>query len=139
MDIRKASLAVAFLALQSACGGGSEAPVELTVDADTAAPTSLPYANLTGESFVPAGSNCPPSHEYVVFGTLGPHTISARNATLGLDYPVGDDLWVCNSQDGRVMHWRSNPIDLAPGDNRITVTMRDSQRTSSATVTVTRR
>ena len=123
----------------SACGGGHDSPVELGVDASSTASTPAAVVILTGESFIPAGSSCPNTTDYIRIGSLGPHTITARNETQALDYPGFDDLWVCNSEDGRVMHWRSNPITLALGDNRISVTMRDSQRTSSATVTVTRR
>ena len=128
----------ALALLLAGCGGG-DAPVELVVDAYTTATTSAPFAVLTGESFVPAGSSCPKSGEYIIVGSLGVHTITYRNQTLGTAGPVFDDLWVCNSEGGRVMHWRSNPIALAVGDNQISVTMSDSQRSSSATVTMTRR
>ena len=132
-------LAWALAGVVTACGGGHDDPVALNVDAYTTAATSASVVILTGESFVPAGSSCPNSNDYIRIGSLGPHTITARNETQGLDYPGFDDLWVCNSEDGRVMHWRSNPIALSSGDNRITVTMRDGQRSSSATVSVTRR
>ena len=135
---RCASGAWAVALLLAGCGGGEPA-VELSVDDYTTVATSLPMVILTGSSFVPAGSTCPASTEYIIIGGLGPHTISYRNETLGVDGPVFDDLWACNSQGGRVMHWRSNPISLAHGDNRISVTMSDPQRRSSVTVTVTRR
>ncbi len=122
----------------AACGGGGDPPVELTVDHGPTIAASTPHAMLTGESFVPTGSTCPASNEYIRIGTLGPHTLGAVNETTGLSYPVFDTLWVCNSEDGRVMHWQSNPIDVVPGANRITVTMTAGTRASSASVTVVR-
>lgn len=115
-----------------------EAPVELTVDYGPVIATGTPYAVLTGESFVPPGSTCPASTEYIRIGSLGTHSITAVNTSTGQTYPVFDQLWVCNSEDGRVMHWQSNPIDLLPGTNKITVTMSAGGRNSSASVTVMR-
>lgn len=130
---------VAALALVlSACGGGDDSDVELQVDGGPALKTGQGLIILTGESFVPAGSSCPKSNEYVIIGSLGPHTMTYNNATTRIDGPVFDTLWVCNSEGGRVMHWQSNPIDLAVGTNTITVKMTGGGRTSSQTVTVTR-
>ncbi len=129
--------AAASVAVLVGCGGG-DSPVELQIDDGPVITTSLAYAQLTGESFVPPGSSCPATNDYIRIGTLGPHTITAVNATTGFSYPVFDQLWVCNSEGGRVMHWQSNPIDLVVGANQITVTMTAGSRSSSATVTVTR-
>lgn len=136
--MRAAFTATALLASLAACGGGGDPPVELAVDQGTSMNTGAPVVLLTGRSFVPAGSNCPPSDEYIRIGTLGTHGLLAVNATTGLSYPVFDQLWVCNSEDGRVMHWQSNPIALAVGSNQITVTMTSASRTTSATITVLR-
>lgn len=117
----------------TACGGPAD--VVLTIDASPRwAGTRVVV--LTGESFVPDGSTCPNPGDYIRIGTLGPHTLAYSNAATGVVGPVFDDLWTCNSEDGRVMHWTSNPIDLAPGDNTITVTMTAGSRRSSATVTL---
>lgn len=116
------------------CGGGSDPPVQLAADPSPQYPnpsTVLP----TGESFVPDGSNCPASSDYIRIGTLGPHTITYSNAATGITGHVSDQLWVCNSEDGRTMHWSSDPIVLKHGDNAVTFLMVAGSRQSSATVT----
>jgi hypothetical protein len=120
-----------------ACGGG-DAPVPLAIDGGPTITTALPSLILTGSSFVPAGSSCPASNEYVIIGSLGPHELAYSNLTTHADGPVFDQLWVCNSEGGRVMHWQSNPISLAPGANTITVTMSGGGHSASDTVTVAR-
>lgn len=123
----------AVLVTLAACGGDD--PVELSIfDPPTYA--SRTVVVLTGRSFVPPGSDCPRSGEYVIIGTLGPHTLSYRNAATGVEGPVFDELWVCNSDGGRSMTWRSNPIDLATGENVVTITMVAGARRSSAMVTL---
>jgi len=122
----------------AACGGGGDPPVELSVDQGATINTSAASVMLTGRSFVPAGSSCPPSSEYIRIGTLGAHSLSAVNAATGLSHLVFDQLWLCNSEDGRVMHWQSNPIDLVVGNNLVTVTMSTGSRTSTAHITVLR-
>ena len=129
---------VALVATLSACGGGGDSPVALSIDGGPAITTGLHTVILTGESFVPAGSSCPQSNEYVIIGSLGPHEMTYSNATSHVDGPVFDQLWVCNSESGRVMHWQSNPIELVPGPNTITVRMSGGGHQSSDTVTVTR-
>jgi hypothetical protein len=128
---------VVVCALLASCGGG-DSPVELSFDSDVPPSTSLATIVLTGRSFVPQGSNCPASSEFVIIGTLGAHTIGYRNETTGISGPVFDQLWVCNSDGGRTMAWRSNPITLQSGANRITVTMNDAVRASSASITIVR-
>lgn len=125
--------AVLLAAHLAGCGG--DADVALTVDSVPQLLTST-VVILTGESFVPGGSTCPNPGDYIRIGTLGPHQLGYRNAATGVSGPVFDDLWVCNSEGGRVMHWTSNPITLAAGDNAITVTMTAGSRQSSATVTI---
>ena len=127
----------AIALLLAACGGG-DPPRELTFDSDSPTATVSPSAVVKGHSFVPLGSTCPASNEFIVIGSLGAHTIAYRNETTGTSGPVFDQLWVCNSDSGRSMSWISNPIALQAGANRITVTMSDGQRSSSATTTVTR-
>ena len=132
-----AAVVATWAAILAGCGGG-DPPVELAIDYGPVQTTGTRYAYLTGESFVPPGSSCPATDDYIRIGALGPHSISAVNTTTGLTYPVFDQLWVCNSEDGRTMHWQSNPIDLAPGSNQVTVTMTAGNRSSSASVTVVR-
>ena len=131
------ALALALALALAACGGG-EPPVELSFDSDSPTSTSLPGAIVKGHSFVPAGSDCLRSNEFVIIGTLGAHTITYRNETTGIAGPVFDLVWVCNSDGGGTMARISNPIDLQFGTNRLTVTMSDSQRSSAASTTVTR-
>lgn len=132
--MRTTATLFALLALVGACGGGGEAPVELEIDrpATVIGRTAI----LTGSSFVPEGSNCPASNEFVRVGTLGPHEIAYTNAATGTTGPVFDELWVCNSGDGRTMSWRSNPITLASGANVVTVRMTASGRESQASITI---
>lgn len=118
----------------AACGGGEDAPVELAIQSPAI------VANMTvvlrGTSFVPSGSSCPQSSEFIRIGSLAPHEIRYRNAATGVSGPVFADLWVCNSEDGRIMHWTSNPITLLAGENVITVTMTAQGRSSSASTVV---
>lgn len=124
---------ILLIAVLSGCGGG-ERPVELQIEV----PTSITgnQVILKGTSFVPAGSICPESSEFIRIGTLGAHSISYTNAATRVTGPVFSDLWVCNSEDGRTFHWTSNPITLLPGANAITVRMSASGRTSESTITV---
>ncbi|MFN0183014.1 MAG: hypothetical protein ACKVQR_04260 [Aquabacterium sp.] len=123
----------------AACGGGDDDPVPLQIDGAPQRIVMIANVVLQGTSFVPDGSTCPRSNEFVVIGALGPHTITYRSAATGVEGPVFDMVWVCNSGDGRVMSWVSNPISLIPGDNRITVTMTAPGRSSAAEILVTRR
>ncbi len=129
-----AAWALASTLLLSACGGGDDS-APLTID-EPVQYASRSVAVLHGGSFVPPGSTCPNTGEYIIIGTLGSHTTTALNETTNLTYPVFQDLWVCNSEGGRVMHWSSNPITLAAGPNRITVTMVAPGRSASATLVV---
>jgi hypothetical protein len=126
--------AVAAAVLAAACGGAGE-PEPMLIDAEPRW-AAADVVVLSGRAFVPAGSDCPASAEYVRIGTLGPHTITYTNAATGIAGPVFDELWVCNADDGESMRWTSNPITLAPGDNPITVTMVAGRRSASATVTL---
>ncbi len=86
---------------------------------------------------MPPGTGCPNPNDFIRIGTLGAHEISYSNSATGVTVgPVFDALWVCNAEGGRVMHWLSNPITPAPGDNLITVTMTAGTRTSAATITL---
>jgi hypothetical protein len=117
----------------SACGGGDPL-IELQIE-----PPNLIFRNqviLKGSSFVPAGSICPATNEFIRIGVLGPHTVTYANAATGVTGPVFTDLWVCNSAEGRIFYWTSNVIDLAPGPNAITVRMSAPERTSEATITL---
>jgi hypothetical protein len=138
MKKRVIFVAAVLAAVLTACGGGDEPPVELSIDANPVVAGSSVI--LSGNSFVPAGSDCPPwTNPFVpVFGTLGPHEIRYLNAATGINGPARAVGWVCNSDDGRTMSWVSNPISLATGDNVITVTMTGGGRTSSASITIRR-
>ena len=127
-------ITVSIAMLISACGGGAEPPVELMIETPTLVANRTVV--LKGTSFVPAGSSCPQSSEFIRIGTLGANQITYRNTATGLMGPVFTDLWVCNSGDGRTMRWTSNPISLLPGDNVITVTMTTPERTSSSSIIV---
>ena len=119
----------------SGCGGeDAPPPVELSIEPPTQVVNN--QVVLKGSSFVPQGSTCPQTADFIRIGSLGPHAITYTNATTGTSGSASDDLWVCNSEDGRKMHWTSSPITLAPGDNAITVTMTTSGRTASASVVV---
>lgn len=128
---------LAGAALLPACGGGSAA-VELTVDGAPAIASARPELVLSGLTFIPSGSTCPKSSEYIVIGSFGAAAITTRNAATGAE-GTGflQSPWVCNSGSAEVA-WSSHPITLAMGPNVITVTMRDAERTSTATVAVTR-
>lgn len=131
-----AFLAGLSLALAS-CGGGST-PVALTIEGAPALTTSLAQIVLTGTTFIPAGSQCPKSGDFIVIGSFGEASIGTHNAATGADAPgFLQTPWVCNSGDDEVS-WASNPITLAVGANEIRVTMSDARRSSTATVTVTR-
>lgn len=132
-------IAIVVAALSAACGGG-DAPVELTFDSNSPMETSLPEAIVTGKSFVPAGSVCPDSKEFVVIGTPGPYTIRVVNENTGA-FVAADHrpFWVCNAEGGRHLSWTSDPLPLVLGANRVTATMTDSQRSSSASTIITRR
>jgi len=135
LHLRVLACAAAALA---ACGGSDDLLVELSIDGDTSRSTTLATVLLSGRSFVPAGSSCPSSSEFVIIGTLGPHSITYRNETTGVSGTAFDQVWVCNSDSGRSMRWNSSPISVQPGPNRISVTMSDATRSSSAVVTVLR-
>ena len=118
----------------AACGGdGSEPQVELAIETPTVV---AGQTILKGRSFVPAGSTCPQSADYIRIGMLGTSDITYRNAATGASGPVFPDLWVCNSENGRVIHWTSNPIALVAGDNIVTVTMVTPGRTSIASIVI---
>lgn len=116
-----------------ACGGDEEL-VQLQIESPTASYGSSVV--LLGTSFVPAGSICPNADDYIRIGTLGPHSLTYANATTGISGGAFPDLWVCNSDEGRRMRWRSHPITLAPGSNVITVRMTTQDRQSEASVTL---
>ncbi len=118
----------------AACGGSEDTPVELVIQPPTLIANRTVV--LRGTSFVPSGSSCPQSSEFIRIGSLAPHEIRYRNAATGVSGPVFADLWVCNSEDGRVLHWTSNPITLLAGENVITVTMAAQGRSSSASIVV---
>ncbi len=128
------SLALLLVAALASCGGGDDPPVELEIDPHVK--VLIGNVILTGSSFVPAGSNCPPSSEFIRIGTLGLNTITYTNTATGITGPVFNDLWICNSAGGRKMYWTSNPITVIPGNNPITVRMVAGSRSSAATVTV---
>jgi hypothetical protein len=128
---------VAVAAAVTGCSGND--PVELTIDGPSQVETSSSTIRLTGRTFIPVGSRCPPSGELIVIGDLGPYEFDWSNDAApksGLRTAPG--LWVCSSPNEREsLHWTIELIGLAAGDNHITVTMSDSERTSSDSVTVT--
>ncbi len=63
-----------LLCALAACGGGSS-EVSLTID-DAPRLAGRSSVILTGKSFVPDGSSCPASAEFVRIGTLGARQIS---------------------------------------------------------------
>ncbi len=135
MDKQIAALLIAASLCLAACGGGVDAGVEITFDAELEISGNLVI--LSGKSYVPEGSTCPNSGEYVRSGTLGTHQITWRNAATGLSGTGSAEPWICNAEDGRVTSWRSiAPVSLAPGDNTITATMTSSGRSSSASMTL---
>ena len=126
---------LSIVLLLSACGGDDDPPpVEVAIDPPTQVVSN--QVVLKGTSFVPPGSTCPQTNDFIRIGSLGVHEITYNNATTGVSGPVFADLWVCNSEEGRKIHWTSNPITLAPGSNTITVTMTAPGRSSSASVLV---
>ena len=132
-SLRQFLLAGFVASALAACGGGDPL-IELQVETP-----NLIFRNqviLKGTSFVPAGSICPATNEFIRIGVLGPHTVTYTNAATGVTGPVFTDLWVCNSAEGRIFYWTSNVIDLAPGPNAITVRMTAPERTSEATITL---
>ena len=68
----------------TACGGGAP-PVELTIDGAPAIATALGTLVLHGQTFIPDGSQCPPSSEFIVIGSYGPASITTRNAAAGAE------------------------------------------------------
>jgi hypothetical protein len=119
------------------CGGGG-APIEIKVRFGAAFTTSMSSIVLDGETFIPAGSACPASNEFIIVGTFGTSAIGVQNAATGATTPgFLQAPWVCNDGSKSVA-WASNPVALVPGPNLLTVTMSDGQRSSSATITVTR-
>jgi len=126
-------LSIALVA--SGCGGDdAPPPVELAIEPPTHVVGN--QVVLKGTSFVPPGSTCPQTGEFIRIGSLGVHQITYTNETASVSGPVFTDLWICNSEDGRTIHWTSNPITLVPGNNAVTVTMTTPGRSSSATVLV---
>ena len=131
---------VAVAAALAGCGGDDDR-VELTIDGPAQVETTSSAIRLTGRTFIPAGSRCPPSGDLIVIGELGPYEFDWSNdAAPKSGLRIAPGLWVCSSPNEREsLHWTIESIGLAAGDNRITVTMSDGERTSSDRVTVTRR
>jgi hypothetical protein len=132
--MRSLRLLLSCLVLSAGCGGGGDAPIDLAIEP----PTLIANGSvvLRGVASVPSGSSCPQSSDLVRFGTLGPHDISFRNMATGRTGPVFADLWVCSSEDGRVMRWTSNPISLQAGDNTVVITISTQGRSASASIVV---
>lgn len=117
----------------SGCGGNDEPPpIELAIDAPAQAVNN--QVVLRGTSFVPPGSSCPQTADFIRIGSLGAHQIAYTNRTTGASGPAFADLWVCNSEEGRRIHWTSGPIALVRGNNEVSVTMTASGRSSSASI-----
>jgi hypothetical protein len=125
------------------CGGGGGSPdapaYALDIDPPAAASTSVSEAVLTGHGFLPPGSTCngecagllPPP----VFGQLGPYTLGWRNEASGESGALRL-AWVCNCGGG-APYWIGR-VPLAPGANRITVTMAAGGYTQAASVNLNR-
>jgi hypothetical protein len=121
-------------------GGGSDAPAYgLAIDGAAERTTSLAEVVIVGEAFLPPGSSCPGDCSGLmpppVFGQLGPHTIGWHNDATGNSGVIAL-IWVCNCGDGPPS-WIVR-VPLAPGVNRITVTMASGAFSQSASVTITR-
>ena len=137
------SLSAAFvcstLAALAACGGGSQAPTELSIDGPESQTTSSSIITLNGSTFIPSGSSCPASNDFVVIGAFGPHSIAWSNDKTGQSGVERLGIWVCNSEHEKERAgWTIYFIRLDPGTNHITVTMTDSVRSSTDSVTVIR-
>jgi len=127
------------------CGGGGphEPQYALTIDEPQSLTTALSEVWLSGEGFLPPGSNCPDPGctgllPAPVFGRLGPYTLVWRNEANEANGASGTLrlMWICNCGGGAPSWFDSVPLVL--GDNRITVTMTAGGYTQSASVTITR-
>lgn len=124
------------LLVVAGCGGGGsdEAPFTLTVPADFATP--LDRVTLSGSVSLPAGSERAggtPSMP-IVTCQLGTHTLTWSNAANG-STGTAFAFWDCPKE---IAQWSALGIALVPGVNPVTVTMLDSLRSASGTVTITR-
>lgn len=121
-------------------GGGSDGPAyALVIDQPPSPSTTLSEVMLTGEGFLPPGSTCgggctgllPPP----VFGQLGPYTLRWHNEATDAA-GVLSLSWICNC-GGSAPGWIAR-VPLAPGVNRISVTMVAGGYSQAASVTLTR-
>jgi len=138
-----AVLLLAALGPIAGCGGGGGAPevpaYRLDIDPPADASTPASEVMLTGHGFLPPGSQCngdctgllPPP----VFGQLGPYALGWRNESTG-ETGILRLAWICNC-GGSAPYWIGR-VPLAPGVNRITVTMTAGEFTQAASVDLTR-
>ncbi len=131
----KSAVLVACLALLAACGSGVE--LRLFVSFDAPAPLAAgPVVVLSGEAALPAGSVRSGGTVSQPLVTCRPGTFSMAwtNDTNGTHGAV-HALWDCPADR---LTWSSSAIPLAPGANRITVTMVDAVGSVAAGLTVIR-
>ena len=117
------------------CGDGE---VRLAISINFPAPPTAGQAAivLSGSASLPEGSvrlGGTPTTPWVSC-QAGPYTMGWRNETTGgTGTPFA--LWNC---DQGFLSWTTGSISLAPGVNRITVTIADTTGSSTASVSVTR-
>ncbi len=122
--------------LLSACGSGVDLRLSISINAP---PRSLqaPGIILSGVAALPAGSVRVGGSVFQPIVTCQPGAFSMfwTNNTNGTRGEV-TALWNCPADQ---LTWSSSTIPLAPGENRITVTMVDSVGSATSAVAVTRR
>lgn len=158
-----AMLLVALPGCGSGGGDGGESdpgplvPANLTFSGSTLLATDKESVTLTGSAFVPVNSSCnlvvyhvdprdpfsPPTGYGCPCTDSGAGRVTWTNATTG-GSGVGDYTVSAGSNflvEGclpRHSSWRTLAVPLAPGENIVTVTMRDGKSIGGASVNVTR-
>ncbi|GAA4410649.1 hypothetical protein [Quisquiliibacterium transsilvanicum] len=127
--------AAAALVTLAACGDG-EVRLAVSINFPATPPTGQPLIVLSGTASLPDGSvrlGGTPTVPWVSCQP-GPYTMGWRNETTGsTGTPIA--LWNCNQA---FLSWSTGSIALAPGVNRITVTIADATGSSADSVSVTR-
>lgn len=127
--------AVAALFTVAACGDG-EVRLAISINFPATPPAGHAFIVLSGSASLPEGSvrlGGTPSVPWVSC-QAGPYTMGWRNETTGsAGTPIA--LWNCSQA---FLSWSTGSIALAPGVNRITVTIADATGSSADSVSVTR-
>ena len=127
--------AAAALVTLNGCGDG-EVRLSVSINFPAAPPTGQSSIVLSGSASLPEGSvrlGGTPTVPWVSC-QAGPYTMGWRNETTGgTGTPIA--LWNCNQA---FLSWSTGSIALAPGVNRITVTIADATGSSADSVSVTR-